>query len=190
MLKAQENISTFKPLHLLQPDPQKTQGKLVFIFCTNSMQSFWIKENQNEWEEVKIEEKEILRDGGPTTYRFNGKKFNQLYISSPLKGTSHLSGDLQHVILEKIPLSKQKLEEIGITKQVALDLSNIPETIEQTEKALNKKSDKSRKLSASRLVSLSKGDPGLFFETLSGDSGKLSEPGTSSGNKSAKGLSQ
>ncbi|MGC1854117.1 MAG: hypothetical protein WA659_01900 [Candidatus Aquirickettsiella sp.] len=182
MLKAQaqENISTFKPLHLLQPDPQKTQGKQVFIFCTNSMQSFWIKENQDDWEEVKIDEKEILRDGGSTTFRFNGKEFNQLYISSALiKETCHLSGDGQRVILEKIPLSKEKLQEIGITNQVKLDLSNIPETIAAAEKVQKEKLEKNKVSTSENLSRLWKRDLNLFFDKLSKDK-EVSEPETSS----------
>ncbi len=194
MLKAQtqENISIFKPLHLLQPDPQKTQDKQVFIFCTNSMQNFWIKENQDDWEEVKIDEKEILRDGGSTTFRFNGKEFNQFYISSALiKETCHLSGDYQCVILEKIPLSKEKLQEIGITNQVKLDLSNIPETIADAEKVQKEKLEKSKVSTNKNLSRLwNKKDLNLFFDELSKDE-EVSEPGTSSrSEKLAKGLSQ
>lgn len=186
MLKAQaqENISTFKPLHLLQPDPQKTQGKQIFIFCTNSAQSFWIKENHADWEEVSIDPDDYScdRDGGSATFRFSGKEFNQLYISSPLgKETSHISGDGQRINLEKLLLSKQKLEKIGITNQVKLDLSNIPETIADAEKEKLGKSKASTSKNLSRLL---RKDLNLFFDALS-------EPGTSSGGeKLAKGLSQ
>lgn len=119
MLKAptQENIST-KPLHLLQPDPQKVRGKQIFIFCTNSEHSFWMKENQSAWEEVKIDSLEVLRDGGTQTYYFSGKEYNELCIPSPFKKneTPYMSGDRQRISLEKIPLSKEKLQEIGITR--------------------------------------------------------------------------
>lgn len=178
MLKAQETISTLKPLYLLQPN---IPGKVIFIFITSSKKIFWIKENQSDWEKVKIDNIEVFRDGGSRTYYFSGKEYNELHIPSPLRKNEscYISGDSQSVKLEKILLSEEKLQEIGITNQVKLDLSNIPETIEQAEKALNKKL-KSKRLPAKRLTSLFKEDPGLFFDTLSEDSEEVSKPGTSS----------
>jgi hypothetical protein len=74
MLKAQETIAILKPLHLLQPN---IPGKQIFIFITNSEHSFWIKENQSDWEEVKIDNIEVFRDGGSRTYYFSGKEYNE-----------------------------------------------------------------------------------------------------------------
>lgn len=188
--KAQETISPFKPLHLLQPNIQKKQ---VLIFCTNSEHSFWMKENQSAWEEVTINPDGYFcdRDGGSATFKFNGKEFNELFVSSPLQPveTSYISGDRQHIKLEKLPLSKEKLEEIGITNQVKLDLFSIPESIADAEKIQKEKLAKRNASTSENLSRLLKKDLNLFFNALS-DSGKFSEPGTSSsGEKLTKGLS-
>lgn len=174
MFKTQETISKLKPLHLLQPN---IPGKQIFILITNSEQCFWMQENQRDWEEVMINPDGYScdRDGGSTTFRFNGKKFNQLYISSPLEQeTSHISGDNEFVSLEKLPLSKQKLEEIGIANQVKLDLSNL-KTSGGAEQALTKKLDKSGKLTARRLTNPFTNNMDLFFDTVSKDSQQTSD---------------
>ena len=174
--KAQKTISTFKPLHLLQPNIQKKQ---VFIFCTNSEHSFWMKENQSAWEEVTINPDGYFcdRDGGSATFKFHGKEFNELFVSSTLQPveTSYISGARQHIKLEKLPLSKEKLEEIGITNQVKLDLSNIPK-VDDVEKVQKDKLEESKALTSKNLTALFNENMEFFFD-------KLSESGTSSGSE-------
>ncbi len=172
MLKAQE--VSIKPFHLLQPNIREKQ---IFIFITSSEHSFWIKENQNDWEEVKIDNMEVLKDGGSISYYFKGKEYNKLYIPSSLKRNHpcYISGNSESVKLEKIPLSKQKLEKIGIINKVELDLSNISETTDDAEKALTGKLDKSRKLSTSKLANFFTNDQALFFDMFSEDSQETSE---------------
>lgn len=86
-------------------------------------------------------------------------------------------------------MSKEKLEEIGITNQVKLDLFSIPESIADAEKIQKEKPAKRNASTSENLSRLLKKDLNLFFNALS-DSGKFSEAGTSSGSeKLTKGLS-
>lgn len=133
MLKVQQSSSKLEPWYLLQP---KVSEKQVFILITNSEKNFWMKENLSDWEEVRITERKLFRDGGTKNYYFNGKEYNKIHIPSSLHKNQpcYLSGHSESISLEKIPLSKEKLNQVGITTKIELDLSNIPETIVDTEK--------------------------------------------------------
>ncbi|TKW70523.1 MAG: hypothetical protein DI543_28730 [Bradyrhizobium icense] len=124
-----------KPKNLFQANI--TEDKTALFFMTNSEKEFWMKQEPTDWEKVKIDSREVFRDGGSTIYSFNGKEYKELYIPSPFKRneTSYISGDFQSVKLEKILVSKEKLEEIGIIYQIELDLTNVPETIVEVERA-------------------------------------------------------
>ena len=124
-----------KPKNLFQANI--TEDKTALFFMTNSEKEFWMKQEPTDWEKVKIDSREVFRDGGSTIYSFNGKEYKELYIPSPFKRneTSYISGDFQSVKLEKILVSKEKLEEIGIIHQIELDLTNVPETIVEVERA-------------------------------------------------------
>lgn len=156
--------------------------KKLLICITNAKEYFWMwEENQSDWEKVKIDKTEVLRDGGSITYYF--KENGELHIPFKKNPTCHISGDSKPAILERIPLSKQKLQEIGITNKVNLDLSNL-KTINDAEQALTKKLDKSGKLPARRLVKLFENNMDRFLDTVSKDSQKTSEtsePGSSAG---------
>lgn len=124
-----------KPKNLFQANI--TEDKTALFFMTNSEKEFWMKQEPTDWEKVKIDSREVFRDGGSTIYSFNGKEYKELYIPSPFKRneTPYISGDFQSVKLEKILMSKEKLEEIGITHQIELDVTNVPETIAEVERA-------------------------------------------------------
>lgn len=153
-----------KLLHLLQPN---IPGKQIFIFITNSKQCFWIKENQSDWESIKIDRMEVSRDGGSVTYYFTGKEYNRIFIPSLLrKGEmSYIASKFQSVLLEKISLSEQKLQELGFVSQL--------ETIFDTEKVQREKSPKRDETAKKNLSN--------FFDILSIDpSTEVLEPGISS----------
>lgn len=193
-LPAQENISTLplKPLNLLK---HHTQEKQILIFCTDSNRSFWMRksqDDQDDWTEVLVNSHQCDRDGGSITFRFKEEEYSKLYISSPLyPETSYISGNSELKFkLKRIPLSIRNLEKIGITKQVELDLLNIPETTESeeiTQRIKSKETDLSKR---KNLLRLAQRDLSGFFDALSKDSEEVSEPGTSSAREKTKGFSQ
>lgn len=188
MLKFSKNIKKYKPIHLFKANIN-TQND-AFFFITDSDKEFWMKQDPTDWEKVTIDRKEVLRDGGSTTYYINGKEYDKLYIPSSMQKneTPYISGNNALVFLKKIPLSKEILNGIDITK---LDLSNISETIADAEKKQKEELQKRHKLSNSNPSKLFLTNVNDFFDELSEDSEKDSATGTSFASEElAKGLSQ
>jgi hypothetical protein len=188
MQKSSENRKKYKPIHLFKANINNKND--AFFFITESDKEFWMKQDPTDWEKVTVDNMEVLRDGGSTIYYFSGKEYDKLYIPTSMqkKKTPYISGNCDRVFLKKIPLSKEILNGIDITK---LDLSNIPETKADAEKKQKEELQKRPKLSNSNLTRLFSANLLGFFDVLSEDSEKVSEPGTSSTSEQlAKGLSQ
>lgn len=187
MLKFSENRKKSKPIHLFKANINNQND--AFFFITESDKEFWMKQDPTDWEKVTIDSMEVLRDGGSTTYYINGKDYDKLYIPSLQKNeTPYISRNCAPVFFKKIPLSKEILKGIDITK---LDLSNIPETVADAEKKQKEELQKRHKSINSNLSRLFSANLLSFFDELSEDSEEVSEPGTSSASeKLAKGLSQ
>ncbi|WP_342228150.1 hypothetical protein [Rickettsiella endosymbiont of Rhagonycha lignosa] len=186
MLKSPENTKKYKPIHLFKANINNKND--AFFFFTESNKEFWMKQDPTDWEKVTIDSREILRDGGSTTYCFSGKEYDKLYVPISKKETPYISGNCARIFLKKIPLSKEILNGIDITK---LDLSNISETIADAEKKQKEEIQKRDKLSNSNLSRLFSTNLLDFFDAISKDSEEISEPGTSfPSEQSAKGLSQ
>ena len=62
-----------KPKNLFQANI--TEDKTALFFMTNSEKEFWMKQEPTDWEKVKIDSREVFRDGGSTIYSFNGKEY-------------------------------------------------------------------------------------------------------------------
>ena len=189
MLKSSENRKKPKPIHLFKANINNKND--AFFLITDSDQEFWMKQEPTDWETVTIYNREVLRDGGSTTYYINGREYDELYIPSCLKKNEkpYISGShTSNVELEKLPLSKEILKGIDISK---LDLSDISETNADAEKKQKEELQKRDKLSNSNLSRLFSTNLLDFFDAISKDSEEISEPGTSSTSKQlAKGLSQ
>lgn len=187
MLKSLQNRKKPKPMHLFKANINNKND--AFFFITDSDQEFWMKQEPTDWETVTIDSMEVLRDGGSTTYYINGKDYDELYIPSSFKKNEkpYISGSqTSNVELEKIPLSKEILKGIDISK---LDLSNIPETIAESTEIMQR--TKSKKTDGSQLLRLAHSQGFLgFLNSLQKDSEDLSEPETSSASEKEKGLSQ
>ncbi len=163
MLKVQQSSSKLKPLYLLTPNNQRIE---VLIFFTNSENDFWIKERENDWQEVSITKKEAYRSCY-TEYYSNKRGYEQITYSSFDKSRNLLNNSYR---LDEIPLSVAKLEEIGITQKLELDLSKLPETLADAEKVKEVRRGKD-KFPASRF----QGDFYAFFDSLSDKCNQPSE---------------
>lgn len=182
MLGSSENTKKYKPLHLFKANIE--DQKDAFFLITNSDDEFWMKQDPTDWEKIirgidfgfPDKRFDVGFADGAKTYYFNGKNFNQLYIPSGVKKNEYpyISGaNCNEVRLEEIPLSKEKLAQIGIINKVELDLEGIPEasdTLDETEKALNKKLPENSKLSArKKLTNLFTDDPSPSSGVVSKD---------------------
>lgn len=143
--------STASPRHLFQTDI--TKNKTAYFLLTDSVETFWMKQNPTDWEEVKIDDCECYRDGGTTNYFFNEKN-NSIHIPTIFEREKDCSISIngQSQKLKKLILSKEQFEEIGIIGQINLNLNDIPETKTEaekkhrkTEEALEKKFPRKRK---------------------------------------------
>lgn len=187
MLKSSENKKKPKPIHLFKANINNKND--AFFLITDSDPELWMKQEPTDWETVNIYNREVLRDGGSTTYYINGKKYDELYIPSSFKKNEkpYISGShTSNVELEKLLLSKEILKGIDISK---LDLSDISETNADAEKK-QEELQKKHKSSNSTSLGLFSADLSDFFDALSKDSKEVLKPGTSSASKKAKGLSQ
>lgn len=188
MLKSSENRKKPKPIHLFKANINNKND--AFFLITDSDQEFWMKQKPTDWETVTIYNMEVLRDGGSTTYYINGKEYDELYIPSCFKKNEkpYISGShTSNVELKKIPLSKEILKGIDISK---LDLSNIPETIAESAEITQR--IKSKETDGLQLLRLAHSQGFLgFLNSLQKDSEDLSESKTTSASeKLAKELNQ
>ncbi|TLY47215.1 MAG: hypothetical protein E6K54_06210 [Gammaproteobacteria bacterium] len=100
----------------------------------------------SDWKEIKIDELDALRDG-ERNYTFHGKEFTKLFIPSWLPSFSRSFIELPYIKgktssgaylkknLDELLVSKQKLDDLGITKFLDLDLESIPEVTTQEQEA-------------------------------------------------------
>lgn len=155
MQKESKNSST--PLVIPKYLFQKEIGpdRAAFFLITDSDKLFWMKQDSTEWEQVAITGREVLREGGSTTYFFNGKKYNKLHISAPLEEDYYIKGDTTSAIgLKKLRLSKEKLEEIGITSQMNLKLSAIQTDSDDMRQTIKTKTKKTKVITNAAAKSL------------------------------------
>ncbi|KAF5271545.1 hypothetical protein FQR65_LT05165 [Abscondita terminalis] len=180
MLKSPENRKKYKPIHLFKASINNQND--AFFFITDSDHEFWMKQEPTAWEAVIIDRIEVLRDGGSTTYYFSGKGYDELYIPSFVrkKETPYISKNSHNkVYLNEIHLSAEKLQEIGIAKEVELDVSNIPRCIAEARETVQTIRSKETVRSKKNYSDLLNKDLLGFFDALSEDS-KVSELGVSS----------
>lgn len=144
MLKVPQSSSKLKPLCLLKPNNQRIH---LLIFFTHSDESFWIREKDNDWEEVIITPKPNHYRSGYSEYYSNKKGYEEIVYSS-FKSSENLLNNSYS--LDSLPLSVEKLEEIGITSKLELDLSGISKTQADAEKQKEKKNKSFAKCLGSR----------------------------------------
>jgi hypothetical protein len=136
MLKVPQSSSKLKPHCLLMPKNQRIH---LLIFFTQSDKSFWIREKDNDWEEVIITKAEHSRSGY-SEYYSNKKGYEKIVYSYFERSRNLLNNSYG---LDKLPLSVEKLEEIGITSKLELDLSEISKTQADAEKQKEKENKSS-----------------------------------------------
>lgn len=169
MLKVPQSSSKLKPLCLLMPNNQRIH---LLIFFTQSDKSFWIKEKDNDWEEVIITKADHYRSNYSEYY--SNKKGYEKIVYSSFKSSENLLNNSYG--LDNLPLSVEKLEEIGITSKLELDLSELSKTQAEAEKQKEKKNKSSAKCLLSRFHK----NPLATFDWLSDEFDKELEAATPS----------
>lgn len=146
MPKAQQSSLELKPKYLFQAN---IENKLTYFLISYSYEKIWVnQQSSTEWEEIKASCSDAARDGEATYLLSENKyRFTKLYtpgvnqrdfINLPYIEGKTSSGHYTNEDLDKVLLSKQKLDELGITKQLGLDLTDIVRvTTPQQEKAHN-----------------------------------------------------
>ena len=142
MLKAQESRPKLRPMYLFQANIEK--DKPAYFFITDSREKIWVKQAPTDWQEIKIKELVPIRDG-ERDYTFHGEEFTKLFIPgmpSPgffielpyIEGKTS-SGKCFRENLNKLLTSQEKLEDLGITKFLDLDLESTRKVTTQEEEA-------------------------------------------------------
>lgn len=151
MWEEQESISKLKPRYLFQANFEKNKPPIYF-FISYSLEKIWVKQPRHDWEEIKVLDADAIR-GGETTYNLSENKYKYTklftgdrgvnqphfkrlpYIEGKTSSGNYLSEDLDEILMSKL-----KLDELGITKLLDLDLTNMyEETTQDQETAHNKK---------------------------------------------------
>lgn len=144
MLRAQqESYSKLRPLYLFQVI---IEDNLATFFISDSSEKIWMKtQPSSDWKEIKIDALDAIRDG-ERNYTFHGEEFTKLFIPSCIPSFSRSFIELPYIKgktssgklkenLDELLVSKQKLDELGITKFLDLDLESIPEVTTQEQEA-------------------------------------------------------
>ena len=149
MLKAQQSSSKLMPKYLFQAN---IENKLTYFFISYSYEKIWVKQPSTEWEEINVFDADAIR-GGETTFFLseNKYKFTKLFTGDSGLNQPHFktlpfiegktsSGNYTNEDLDEILISKQKLDGLGMTQHLELDLTGIDEkTTHEQEMAYNQK---------------------------------------------------
>lgn len=142
MWEEQESISKLKPRYLFQANFEKNKPPSYF-FISSSLEKIWVKQPRHDWEEIKVLDADDIR-GGETTYNLSENKYKYTKLFTGDRGVNQphfkrlpyiqgktSSGDYLSEDLDEILMSKRKLDELGITKLLDLDLTNMYEETTQ-----------------------------------------------------------